>query len=401
MPLSLAPAHTEDVVLPETVALFQCQSWNGYEQLFHNHVEGGAEVTYTPVASGTGPLGNDWWGYAPDYGIPIDPSDTVTVDAHVRMRIQQGTPYDHASPSRVLFNAHIEDDENGEVGLIGGQWIPDSSLAIASTAHPGVVIGFLDAPGISEDFQEYVVQWFRRPNPDATGADDAALYGIRAWNLETGAFASVQFESYAYAGPGNRFVLNPHSMDWPVEGNGVRRIRATFGDVPDLLSLQVAAPQISANLIASGSVAPVSSTQYEQNIIAAILAITPSLELDQSSGWRHTADKGATPGYLMRSFDVLWGDTRTVVGGTTGDGNYEVESTVSIQTDYRAMPERFMGELINSDHQDLLELIQENLDPQIAGHLGGESVGISETEEKARFSHNFTLRWYRRRRAAA
>lgn len=396
-PLSFVPMETQEVVLAGTVALLQCQAWNNYDQLFSNHVPGGAPVTYTPVQSGSGPLGNGWWGYAPDYGVEVDPSDTVTVDAHVRMRMQVGTDYDHASPARVLFNAHILDDDNNDIGLVGGQWIPDSTLAIGSTAHPTTIIGYLEAPGLSSDVQEYAVQWYRRPNPDTTGADDAALYGIRVWNLGTGEFASGEWASYAYAGAGNRFVLNPHSMDWPVEGNSVRRIRCTFGEVPDLYTLQVAAPQIPTD---TGAVTAVSSRQYEVNLVQAILGMQPSLDLGQAHGWRHSENKSSTPGYLARSFEIAWGDTSTVVGGTTGDGHYEVASSISIVTDYRALPKKFLGELVNSDHQDLLELIQENLDPQIVGHLGGDSIGITETDEDARFNHNFTLRWYRRRMAA-
>lgn len=241
MPISLAPLPTLSHVLTETVAFLQGDGFNDYDTLSINQVPGGTAVEYVPGV-GPGVLGNGWWGYAPDYSVTIAASDTVTVDAHVTMRIQNGDPYDHAAPARVLFNSHLLGPGSTDFGLVGGQWIPDSRLAIGSAAYSSVIIGFIDVPDLSTEFQEFVIQWSVRPNPATTGPADAGLYRIRCWNLNTGSFNSAEFTSDAYTGAGNRFVLNPHSMDWPVEGNAVRRIRCTLGEVPDLVSLQLAAP---------------------------------------------------------------------------------------------------------------------------------------------------------------
>jgi len=148
-------------------------------------------------------------------------------------------------------------------------------------------------------------------------------------------------------------------------------------------------------------VTAVNAGEFEQNLVAAILSMTPSsAAINRQFGWSHDPRQGDTPAQKMRSFSIDWGDISIVVGGTTGDGHYEVESDLAIVTDYRSLPKRVLGEVVADDHLDLLELIQERLDPQILGNLGGVSRGISVIDAKGqRVSHNYLVRWYRERRA--
>lgn len=73
----------------------------------------------------------------------------------------------------------------------------DLSLRITAGGSISIIINnavaatTLTLPGVSGSDQQFVVQWSAMPNPDTTGAADALLHQLAAWNLDTGAFDKV------------------------------------------------------------------------------------------------------------------------------------------------------------------------------------------------------------------
>lgn len=58
----------------------------------------------------------------------------------------------------------------------------------------------LTLPGVSGSNQRFVLQWSAEPNPDTTGAADALRHFLCAWNLDTGAFDKVTFNTVVRPG---------------------------------------------------------------------------------------------------------------------------------------------------------------------------------------------------------
>lgn len=56
------------------------------------------------------------------------------------------------------------------------------------TALTTIVVGTLTLPGISASSQRYIISWAVEPNLATTGAGDAMVGTIRAWNVATGAY---------------------------------------------------------------------------------------------------------------------------------------------------------------------------------------------------------------------
>lgn len=75
----------------------------------------------------------------------------------------------------------------------------DLSMRIRATGLIDVIINntavstTITLPGVSASYQRFLLAWAALPNPDTTGASDALLHFLSAWNLDTGEFDSVTF----------------------------------------------------------------------------------------------------------------------------------------------------------------------------------------------------------------
>lgn len=65
--------------------------------------------------------------------------------------------------------------------------------AIANPGGVGTVLGSLALPGASGSSQRFLVSWTCEANPLTTGASDAVVHTLHAWNLATGAYDRASF----------------------------------------------------------------------------------------------------------------------------------------------------------------------------------------------------------------
>lgn len=141
--------------------------------------------------------------------------------------------------------------------------------------------------------------------------------------------------------------------------------------------------------------APTDLRTLETAIVSGILAVTPSLE--SGRGWNHDPRSHlGGPARTLRQFFIQWGPPEQVIGGATGNSDYEVVAEIRIVTSYwAAEPDRF-GELIAQDHFDINRYFVDRLET-IVGLLNWESTGVDVEDDEARiYAHTYDVAYLRR-----
>jgi hypothetical protein len=137
----------------------------------------------------------------------------------------------------------------------------------------------------------------------------------------------------------------------------------------------------------------------EAAVVTQLHLLTPSVQRDQSSGWKHDPDEGSQAGggsLALRRFWLEWDTGEIIIGGASGLGDQETGAIMVVQTDYGSLPKKHLGEMIAEDHQDVLWHLLARLDPTIPGLTLIESLGVDNSEVAiGRIGHMFAIQYMR------
>lgn len=143
-------------------------------------------------------------------------------------------------------------------------------------------------------------------------------------------------------------------------------------------------------------------TDLERNIATMLMARTPTLERHRSDGWAWSEDNDqVAPSRATRLFVIRWGNVRSRdEDGVFGASDAETYADLSIITDYRAVPERELGQVVGHDHVDVEHWLRDRLHASsvdaIFGLMWAQSDGIVTLDEDAqRISHDFLITFQR------
>jgi hypothetical protein len=133
----------------------------------------------------------------------------------------------------------------------------------------------------------------------------------------------------------------------------------------------------------------------ESAIRDGILSITPSLESGRP--WNHDPRSSpSAPSRVLRQFFLGWGSPEQVIGGATGNLDYELEVPLVIRTHYWAAEPDHVGELAAHDHFDINRHFIDRLET-IVGLTNWVSTGWRPEDEEARtYEHTFDVAYMRR-----
>lgn len=141
--------------------------------------------------------------------------------------------------------------------------------------------------------------------------------------------------------------------------------------------------------------APTNLRALEEQIRDGVLAITPSLE--SGLRWNHdprTMPSG--PSRVLRQFFVEWGTPEQVIGGATGNLDYELAVPLTLLTHYGAVNVDQVGELVAQDHFDINRYFGDRLET-IPGLTNWVSTGwLVEDEDSRIYAHTYEVSYLRR-----
>lgn len=120
----------------------------------------------------------------------------------------------------------------------------------------------------------------------------------------------------------------------------------------------------------------------ERLIAEGLCNIVPSI--DPRARWTETpATRSGGGGEHHRLFSLEWGDGEPVIGGATGNADYEWATDLDIVVLYGGLPENLLGEAIDRDHGDINRYFSDRLE-SIAGLMNWEPLGHVARDESAK-----------------
>lgn len=140
---------------------------------------------------------------------------------------------------------------------------------------------------------------------------------------------------------------------------------------------------------------PTNLRALEVEIKNGIQSVTPSLE--SSRRWVHEPQpQPGGPSLVLRSFFLSWGAPEQVIGGATGNLDYELAVPLTILTHYMGADVDHLGELLAQDHFDVNRYFGDRLET-ITGLMNWVSSGwIVEDEDARVYAHSFEVSYMRR-----
>lgn len=175
---------------------------------------GGSGLAYSTTTQGVDPLAKDDTLY---YGRGATMAALATDRSQYADNQTVGATWHYEASPATRFNVTgswcVEVDVDCTNATIGrffnyGSGANEIGLRIAAggiiTAITTLVVGTLTLPGISASSQRFIISWSTEPNLATTGASDAMLGTLRAWNVATGAYDQVTWTYAARpSGTGN------------------------------------------------------------------------------------------------------------------------------------------------------------------------------------------------------
>lgn len=126
-------------------------------------------------------------------------------------------------------------------------------------------------------------------------------------------------------------------------------------------------------------------------------AIEPSAVAGASSPWVYADDRRElAPGSVCRWYRFQWSKPAVVIGGATGNSDTEVRVRMELVVDYRAVRAEELDFLVEQDHWDLHDALQDGLDPEIPGLIWLEPGGV-DLDDGRQATHVFTVQYMRAR----
>lgn len=133
----------------------------------------------------------------------------------------------------------------------------------------------------------------------------------------------------------------------------------------------------------------------ERLIVAGLCDLVPTLDPD--ARWTETSAKRSGGGSRrLRLFSIEWGDGEPVIGGATGNLDYEWDTAITIVAHYSELPDTLLGEAIDRDHGDINRYFGDRLET-IAGLMNWQPAGYGTRDETTKiYEQRFRVAYMRR-----
>lgn len=140
---------------------------------------------------------------------------------------------------------------------------------------------------------------------------------------------------------------------------------------------------------------PTEQRALEALIVAGMHDLTPTLDRDRK--WKFNDDpEDVGTSLALRQFMLEWDDEEMLIGGATGNLDYEVEVLLHIVTHYGDMPFNRLGEVLGMDHFDINRYFGDRLET-IYGLTNWQPAGRGEIDRGARvYEHRYRVSYLRR-----
>lgn len=140
---------------------------------------------------------------------------------------------------------------------------------------------------------------------------------------------------------------------------------------------------------------PTDLRTLERAIAAGLCAIAPTIDPD--ARWTETeATRSGGGGSRYRLFQLEWGDGEPIVGGATGNTDYEWSTDLDIVVHYGELRETLLGEAIDRDHGDINRYFSDRLET-IAGLSNWQPLGhVARDPETLVYEQRFRVSHMRR-----
>jgi hypothetical protein len=143
------------------------------------------------------------------------------------------------------------------------------------------------------------------------------------------------------------------------------------------------------------TLAPTNLRDLERAIVTGLAELVPTL--DPTARWSESSEKRTGGGSMRyRLYHLEWGDGEQVIGGATGNLDYEWETELFIVAHYGALPNTEIGEIVDRDHGDINRYFGDRLET-IHGLTNWTMDGHGQrTPDEPQYEHRFRVAHLRR-----